>query len=290
MREEEKQLLVVTGLSGAGKSIALNTFEDMGFFCVDNLPLWLGDDFVRRLGEKAAGMARVALVVDSRSPDFFQEWPAFLALFKGLDYRLSHIFLWAGEQVLLRRFGQMRRVHPLAGRTGGVRQAIDLEVSHSGELRAAADLVIDTSSLAPNELRALLLRHFGSAEEKAAALPVRVVSFGFKRGLVEEADLVFDVRFLPNPYFQPDLKPLTGLVPQVADFVLANEDADAFCDYLKPLLTFLRARYQAAGKVVLTIAIGCTGGKHRSVALAERVAGWFGPEQVRLSHRDIGLE
>ncbi len=287
----EKQLVVVTGLSGAGKSIALNTFEDMGFFCIDNLPICLGEELAKQLQANKKGMERLALAVDGRSFDFFQQWAAFMALFAELEHSFSLLYLAADEEVLLRRFSQMRRIHPLATVGGDAVDGIRLELSHTKEVRDAADVVIDTSSLTPTELRALLLSRFGG-EDHVPQLPVRVLSFGFKRGVPAEADLVFDVRFLPNPYFVEHLRACTGKDAEVATYVLDTAAGSSFFALLTPMLSFLIPHYLQGGKMSLTIAIGCTGGKHRSVAVAEELAVWLQdqPVQLRLSHRDIGME
>ena len=286
-----KQLVLVSGMAGAGKSIALKSFEDMGFFCIDNLPLSLGQALYERLLAGDEELHRLALAVDGRAAAFFELWAQFVAPFRALeDRQVTLLFLTADDEVLVRRFSQMRRVHPLAGEDG-VAAAIARERQQAQPVAEAAELVLDTSSLTPNELRATLLSRFGS-QEQLGQLPVRLTSFGFKRGIPAEADLVFDVRFLPNPYFVPELKARTGKEAEVAAYVFGAPASEQFFGHLQPLIDYLLPLYQQAGKMMLTIAIGCTGGKHRSVAVTERLGQWLQKSsvQVRVSHRDLGME
>lgn len=291
MTDQKKQLIIVTGLAGAGKSITLNTFEDMGFFCIDNLPLFLGEELARHLADEGRGLERIVVTVDGRSADFFQQWSAFVQPFRCLAHVFTMLYLDAKDEVLIRRFSQMRRLHPLAGECDGLAAGIALERQRLQGVQAAADLVIDTSAFTPNDLRAKLINLF-AGEGEGGSLAVRVNSFGFKRGLPPEADLVFDVRFLPNPYFEQDLRQLTGKEAAVANYVLQTKAGIEFFDLLLAQLKFLLPQYQQAGKMSLTIAFGCTGGKHRSVAVAEKIGTWLAGQGVdfRLSHRDIGME
>ena len=285
----EPQTILLTGLAGAGKTTALNVFEDMGYYCIDNLPCFLVEELVaKRKGEDHLG--RLALVMDSRDPLFFDRLPKIISALGGSQKTFKIFFLHADDETLIRRFSQMRRVHPLA--TGKpLSEAISDERLHFQELHLQASREIDTSHLSPHQLRGILRKECG-AEVSGEPLPVTVSSFGFKHGLPLEADLVLDVRFLANPYFQPHLKEKTGKEADVADFVLGNEAGRSFLEKLKPLLTFMVPQYQQAGKVSLTIAIGCTGGKHRSVAVTEQVAEMLSGLAIdlRLSHRDIGKE
>jgi UPF0042 nucleotide-binding protein len=283
------QTVLLTGLSGAGKTTALNAFEDMGYYCIDNLPYFLVEELMARR-QGADHLARLALVMDSRDPLFFARLPGIMATLGEVGKNFSVFFLTADDATLVRRYSQMRRVHHLAG-DRSLTEAIGDERRRFHGLLPGKVREIDTSHLSPHQLRGLLRQACG-ADLAAEPLPVTISSFGFKHGLPSEADLVWDVRFLPNPYFQPHLKEKTGKEADVAAFVLDNEIARAFLAHLEPLLAFLVPQYHQSGKVSLTIAIGCTGGKHRSVAVSERVAEMLSglPLDLRLSHRDIGKE
>ncbi len=283
------QIVLLTGLSGAGKTTALNAFEDMGYYCIDNLPCFLVEELVARR-EGSPHLDRMALVMDSRDPLFFESLPGIMAALGMAGKNLSIFFLKADDETLLRRYSQMRRVHHLAG-DRSLPEAIKEERHRFQDVLASDVREIDTSHLSPHQLRGILRKECG-ADLASEPLPVTISSFGFKHGLLPEADLVFDVRFLPNPYFQAHLKEKTGKEADVADFVLNNEIARSFLTHLEPLLTFLVPQYQQAGKVSLTIAIGCTGGKHRSVAVSQRVAEMLAglALDLRISHRDIGKE
>ncbi len=283
------ETVLLTGLSGAGKTTALNAFEDMGYYCIDNLPYFLVEELVARR-EGAGHLDRLALGMDSRDPLFFEHLSGIMEAFgvPGKDFKV--FFLTADDDTLVRRFSQMRRVHHLAA-DRSLPEAIREERHCFQGLLGPKAREIDTSHLSPHQLRGILRKACGAdlAEEP---LPVTITSFGFKHGLPPEADLVWDVRFLPNPYFQSHLKEKTGKEADVADFALDNEVGRGFLALLEPLLTFLVPQYQQAGKVSLTIAIGCTGGKHRSVAVSQRVAEMLSglALDLRLSHRDIGKE
>lgn len=281
------RVLVVTGLSGAGHSTALNLLEDLGWEAVDNLPLAL----LGGLTGQATGAHRpIAIGIDSRtrdfSPDGLIEQLARLRGDPGLEVRL--IFLTCDDEVLRRRFTETRRRHPLAldrPVADGIAQERALLVA----LRAAADLVIDTSELAIADLKHLLTGHFALDRQAAA---IAVISFSYRRGLPREADLVFDVRFLRNPYYEPGLKDLSGRDPEVAAFIDRDPAFPGFLAALTGLLAPLLPRYEREGKSYLTLAIGCTGGRHRSVYVAERLAAWLRRQGrlVGLRHRDLGLE
>ncbi len=281
--------VLLTGLSGAGKTTALNACEDMGYYCVDNLPGFLVEELVARR-EGAHHLDRLALVMDSRDPLFFERLPAIIAALGEPGSNFKVFFLKADDQTLIRRYSQMRRVHHLAA-DRSLPEAIDHERSCFAALDLPAANEIDTSGLSPHQLRGLLRKACG-ADLTGERLPVTISSFGFKHGLPPEADLVWDVRFLPNPYFQVHLKEKTGKESDVSDFALNNDIGRNFLSLLEPLLTFLVPQYQQAGKVSLTIAIGCTGGKHRSVAVSQKVVEMLAGLDIdlRLSHRDIGKE
>ncbi|MBU0681912.1 MAG: RNase adapter RapZ [Proteobacteria bacterium] len=285
----EPQTVLLTGLSGAGKTTALNAFEDMGYYCIDNLPYFLVEELVARR-EGISHLNRLALVMDSRDPLFFERLPGIMKALGEVGANFNVFFLTADDATLVRRYSQMRRVHHLAS-DRSLPEAISDERSRFKGLLPSAAREIDTSHLSPHQLRGILRKACG-ADLAAEPLPVTICSFGFKHGLPTEADLVWDVRFLPNPYFQTHLKEKTGKEGDVADFVLNNEIGQRFLSHLEPLLTFLVPQYQQAGKVSLTIAIGCTGGKHRSVAVSQRVAEMLSglALDLRLIHRDIGKE
>ncbi len=283
------QTVLLTGLSGAGKTTALNAFEDMGYYCIDNLPCFLVEELVAKR-EGARHLDRLALVMDSRDPLFFESLIGITTALGKPGKNFSLFFLKADDETLIRRFSQMRRVHHLAT-DSNLPEAISDERRRFQDLLISGAREIDTSHLSPHQLRGILRKECG-VDLTGEPLPVTISSFGFKHGLLPEADLMFDVRFLPNPYFQTHLKEKTGKEADVADFVLNNEIGRSFLSHLEPLLTFLVPQYQQAGKVTLTIAIGCTGGKHRSVAVSQRVAEMLSglALDLRISHRDIGKE
>jgi UPF0042 nucleotide-binding protein len=278
------RVVVVTGLSGAGKSLAIRSLEDLGFYCVDNLPADLLGAFAD-LGA-AAGRRRLAVVTDARSGGFDALVSALDALDqRGVPYLL--IFLEAREDVLVQRYKETRRRHPLApdGRVlDGIRQERELSV----DLRGRAHRVIDTTNLAPAQLRREIADLF-AGDPETPTLVVTLSSFGFKHGLPSDADLVLDVRFLPNPHYEPDLAPLPGTDRRVAAYVLSRAQTREYLDHLEPFLRYLLPKFVEEGKEQLVIAIGCTGGRHRSVALTEhlatrlREAGY----PVAVQHRDL---
>lgn len=284
------EVVILTGVSGSGKSTALRALEDAGFYCVDNLPILFLEKLVELSGHTAGEVSRIALVVDAREGRFLADAPRVIQEIRQQGADVEVLFLEASDESLVRRYSETRRRHPLAGENGTVPDGIAAERLALAALRAIADEIIDTTTLNVHELKRLVTRRFGSSE--GARLGVTVVSFGFRFGLPTHADLVLDVRFLPNPFFIPELKPHPGTDPRVASFVLGQPDAKAFLDRIGDLLGFLLPRYRAEGKSYLTIAIGCTGGKHRSVALAgalaERLEGAGQP--VRLWHRDVEKE
>jgi len=284
------EVVILTGVSGSGKSTALRALEDAGFYCVDNLPILFLEKLLELSGHTAGEVSRIALVVDAREGRFLADAPRVIQEIRQQGADVEVLFLDASDESLVRRYSETRRRHPLAGESGTVPDGIAAERQALAALKAIADEVIDTTTLNVHELKRLVTRRFATSE--GARLGVTVVSFGFRFGLPTHADLVLDVRFLPNPYFIPELKPHPGTDPRVARFVLGQPDAKAFLERISDLLGFLLPRYRAEGKSYLTIAIGCTGGKHRSVALAgalaERLEG--GGQPVRLWHRDVEKE
>ncbi len=280
------ETIIITGLSGAGKNTALRIFEDLGYYCIDNLPFFLLADLLERKGDE---LQKLALVMDGRDKTFFSSWPGNFTALRRQDPYLRLIFLEADDTVLLRRFSQVRRPHPLE-HAGSVRQGINAERKKLNGLRALADLVIDTSTMAPRDLRRELLDFSGQSAK--GQMRVHLLSFGFKNGSPQEADILWDVRFLPNPYYIPKLRNLTGLDSRVVDYVLNSRTTSKFLALLQPLITFLIPQFEEEGKADLTIAVGCTGGKHRSVVIARELRRILICQKVRLSlsHRDMGRE
>ncbi|MFZ5626775.1 MAG: RNase adapter RapZ [Bacillota bacterium] len=290
---KEISLIIITGLSGAGKSTAVRAFEDMGFFVVDNLPPALVSKFVELTRQVKGQPYRYALVMDMRGGRFFDQMQEALDYLQQqqVDYRI--LFLEAADEVLVRRFKETRRRHPLAG-GGTVLDGIRRERAKLEELRGRAHRIIDTSSLKPAELKEEIFRAF-QPEEEGARLSITVMSFGYKYGIPLDADLVIDVRFLPNPFYIKELRPLTGNDPEVQEYVVSREETKKFLDKFLDLITFLIPEYIKEGKTSLTIAIGCTGGQHRSVTLTNRLAELLADRgdksyRVEVRHRDIQRE
>jgi len=284
------KVVILTGVSGSGKSTALRALEDAGFYCVDNLPIVLLEKLLQLSGHTAGEVSSIAAVVDARDARFLQEAPRVIGELRGLGVDLTVIFLDATDESLVRRYSETRRRHPLSGAAGTVEEGIAAERQALTSLRAVADEVVDTTSLNVHDLKRLVGRRFVPGE--GAKLGVTVVSFGFRYGIPAHADLVLDVRFLPNPYFIPALRSRVGTEAEVRDFVLSQPDAQDFLDRLYDFGGFLLPRYKAEGKSYLTIAIGCTGGKHRSVAIAGELARRLetAGQAVRLWHRDVEKE
>jgi UPF0042 nucleotide-binding protein len=281
-------LAIITGMSGAGRSTAANVLEDLGWFVVDNLPPALLPTLVELGGRSRGDVARMAAVVDVRSRAFFADLTAALAQLAadGSDPRI--IFLEASDDALVRRHEAVRRPHPLQG-DGRLVDGIAREREMLRDLRADADIVLDTTDLNVHELGSKVLSAF---EQDIAGLQATVMSFGFKYGLPVDADLVADARFLPNPYWVPELRPLSGRDDAVREYVLAQVGAAEFLDTYEQLLDIIGAGYQREGKRYVTVAIGCTGGKHRSVAIAEDLAARMRTHGVDATvlHRDLGRE
>ncbi|MDP2182712.1 MAG: RNase adapter RapZ [Actinomycetota bacterium] len=286
------ELVVITGMSGAGRSEAIHTFEDIGFFCIDNLPPSFFGQLVNLTALPGSRIRRIAVVCDLRAKSFFDELAGELGRLEegGVPFHL--LFLEADDDVLVRRFSETRRRHPLCEDEGGsVADAIRAERAALAEVRLRADLIIDTSDLAPRDLRRQIKDRL-FLENLAPSLAVTVSSFGFKYGVPIDADIVMDVRFLPNPYYDPELRRLTGLDDPVREFVLGRDETAEFTAKWFDLLSTLAPGYVMEGKTHLSVALGCTGGMHRSVALAEETAAFLGGLGFRVatSHRDIGRD
>jgi UPF0042 nucleotide-binding protein len=278
------ELVIITGLSGSGKASVLKAFEDLGFYCVDNLPVELIPRFAELVGQSSE-IERTALVVDVREGTQLESLPAIVKSVRRI-LPTKVIFLEAEQSVLLRRYSETRRPHPL-GKHTPVKSSLVAEIRHLRPIRAIADLVIDTSRFNVHELRSYITERFQKHESDKNVL-VSCVSFGFKHGVPEDADLVFDVRFLPNPHFVPEFRALTGRDPKVARYIRSFPQTREFIQRISELLVYLLPHYIREGKSYLTISFGCTGGQHRSVMIAEEVskrlrkAGY----RVKAVHRD----
>jgi UPF0042 nucleotide-binding protein len=283
-RRPQSELVIITGMSGSGKASVLKAFEDLGYYCVDNLPVRLIPRFAELVGQSAEN-PRTALVVDVREGRQLEELPAIVKSVRRM-IATKMIFLEASDSVLLRRYSETRRPHPL-GTDAPVKSSLAAERRHLQHIRAMADLVIDTSKFNVHELRAHITELF-QKRETARKILVSCVSFGFKQGVPEDADLVFDVRFLPNPHFVPEFRPLTGRHPKVAKYIRSFPQTAEFIQRISDLLIYLLPHYIHEGKSYLTIAFGCTGGQHRSVMIAEDVAKRLKQAGYRVSvaHRD----
>lgn len=281
------QVVVVTGLSGSGKSTAIHLLEDLGFYCIDNLPVALIPRFLELCSNSEEELSRVALGIDLRERSFLRDWPGVFAGLRAAGHQVEILYLEAADDVLVRRFSETRRPHPLAGGKG-VPEGIRAEQEKLASLREMADRVIDTSALTVHELREEL-RQILFPSCPPGTMTLFLVSFGYKHGVPSDTDLALDVRFLPNPFFVEELRSKSGLETEVVEFVLKREETQMFLQGLLSLLNFTLPLYAREGKSYLTVAVGCTGGKHRSVVVVEelkqRLAQRHYPVYVR--HRDI---
>ncbi len=280
-------IVVVTGLSGSGKSVAIRALEDNGFFCIDNLPVLLIPKFIDLCQGYHEGIKRIALGIDLRGGHFFQSWPNVLAEMRAAGHRVEVLFFDASDEVLLRRFSETRRPHPLAGEAP-IQEGIVRERKALEGMRALADRIIDTSDFNVHELKKEMEQYF-SQVLSPRKMTIFLTSFGYKYGIPHDTDMILDVRFLPNPFFVDDLRGKNGLESEVEEFVLRREETRAFLDRLYSLLEFTLPQYEREGKSSLTLALGCTGGKHRSVVLVEELKKKLDGKQFRIhvKHRDI---
>ena len=286
------RFVIVTGMSGAGKTTALKMLEDMGYFCVDNLPVPLIPKLAELLTVSGAEVNKAALGVDIRSGQSFGELERVLEELDSMGTKYEILYLESSDNVLVKRYKETRRFHPLSGSSGRVDEGIRRERERLGFLKKKADYLVDTSHMLTRELRQELNKIFVENKE-FKNLYITVLSFGFKYGIPADADLVFDVRFLPNPYYVDELRPMSGNDPEVRDYVMGNEKAGEFLDKLTDLLEFLIPNYIIEGKTQLVIGIGCTGGKHRSVTLANALFARLSQAEsygIRIEHRDIGKD
>ncbi len=286
------RLVIVTGMSGAGKSTALKMLEDIGYFCVDNLPVPLIPKFAELVIVPGAEINKAAVGVDIRSGQSFQELERVLDELDEAAVKYEILYLESSDDVLIKRYKETRRFHPLSGSSGRVDQGIRIERERLGFLKERADYLIDTSHMLTRELKKELNKIYVQNKEYKN-LYITVLSFGFKYGIPSDADLVFDVRFLPNPYYIEELRPLSGNDREVRDYVMKNDKAMKFLEKLTDMVEFLIPNYIIEGKTQLVVAVGCTGGKHRSVTLANELyetlerTDHYG---VRIEHRDIGKD
>jgi len=280
-------IFIITGLSGSGKSFAIRALEDNGFFCIDNLPTPLIPKFVELCHGYQEDIMRVALGVDLRGSQFLQSLPQVLGELRAAGHHVQVLFFDASDDVLVRRFSETRRPHPLA-RQGSIQDGISWERKALESIRALADKVIDTSDFNVHQLKREMEQQFCEAPS-VRRMALFLTSFGYKFGIPHDTDIILDVRFLPNPYFVAELRHKSGLEKEVEEYVLGNAETRAFLDRLYALLEFTLPLYEREGKSSLTLALGCTGGRHRSVALVEELQKRFGGGSlpIHVKHRDI---
>jgi UPF0042 nucleotide-binding protein len=281
------RVVIITGLSGSGKSTALRALEDIGFFCVDNLPVVLLPKFLAITTIASPEIKQVAMVMDLRERSFLEKYKRIFTRLKEKGYRIEILFLDSTDDSLLHRFSETRRTHPLSEK-GSIMEGVLLEREKLSSLKQMADKVIDTTSTNVHQLKDIVQRYFLPASGHKKMI-VNVISFGYRYGLPADADLVFDVRFLPNPYFVEELKRYDGQNTAVRDFVLNNKESRQFLDKALDLMNLLIPLYEREGKVRLNVALGCTGGKHRSVVMANQLSSHFSAMKyiVNVNHRDI---
>lgn len=277
------QLVLISGPGGAGRTTALHALEDSGFYCVDNLPVVLLPSFLEILSQRG-DIARAALGIDVRDARFWSETPKAIAALRNAGHAPEVVFLDASDDVLVRRYKETRRIHPLDA-NGDLRGAIERERRLLQVISPYIQIRLDTSEFTPHQLRAWIGAHY---QNGGTDMHIEVVSFGYKHGILSDADLVFDARFLKNPYFVPELSGLTGLDPAVSEYVFSDPDAEIFLGKIRSMLEFLVPRFKKEGKRYLTVGIGCTGGRHRSVALAQALCDCLrGELGCAAFHRDL---
>ena len=287
-KREGARFVFITGLSGSGKTHAMKALEDAGFFCVDNLPAKLILPFAELTAQGGDGIDRVAIVADIRERGFLDAFPDAHARLIEQGFPATVVFLMARNDVLVRRFSESRRPHPLQSDGSSLEEAVRAEEAKLAPIRRLANKILDTSDLTVHELRHHVLENFVETG-KSSGPSIHLISFGYKYGVPSGADLVFDVRFLPNPYFEAELREKDGNDPEVQSFLFSRRETNDFLERLQAFLDYLLPQYASEGKSNLTIAIGCTGGRHRSVALANHVGERLraGHESIRVSHRDV---
>lgn len=281
------EAVIITGMSGAGKTLALNHFEDMGYYCMENLPPKFIVDFVELINNSTKSIEKLAIVIDVRAR-FFEDLSETIQNLKKMDCELKVLFLDASNRTLINRYKELRRPHPV-NPNGALSDSIELEREMLSEIKDNSDIIIDTTRLSASSFKNKLNTLFFNGNKKD--LVINIESFGFKNGILVEADLIFDVRFLPNPYYIEELKELNGKDDEIQNYVMGFDDSKIFLNKVVDLLEFLIPKYKAEGKNMLTIGVGCTGGKHRSVCLAEKIYSELKKEHsnVNISHRDERL-
>jgi len=282
------RLVVVTGLSGSGRSATLKAFEDLGFYCVDNLPLMLLSAFVE-FAQRSEEAFQSAIGIDIREKGFPERFPALYSELKSQGCAIELLFLDASDQTIVRRFSETRRPHPLARGTTPLLDGIRSERAALAEVKKLADRIIDTSDYTVHDLRQTIERHY-AAGDAGRPMVITLLTFGYKFGVPYDLDLLFDLRFLPNPHFVPELRPYTGEDPRVREYIMSKPDSVEFLARLKGFIEYLLPRYRSEGKSYLTIGFGCTGGRHRSVAVSLMIAEWLRQNgyDVIIKHRDRG--
>ncbi len=281
------RVLIITGLSGSGKSTVLRSLEDIGFFCVDNLPVVLLPKFLEIQTGSSSEVSKIALVMDLREKFFLEKYTEIFSQLKEKGYVIDILFLDAKDDALLRRFSETRRVHPLSEK-GTIMDGINLEREKLSALKEMADKIIDTSSYNVHELKDVIQKYYLSPST-IKRLVINLTSFGYRYGLPPEADIVLDVRFLPNPYFVEDLKDLDGNNSKIKDYVLGWKESKTFLQQLFKLMEYLMPLYEKEGKMNINIALGCTGGKHRSVVMLNQLGEHYSGKDypINIKHRDI---
>ncbi len=282
--------VIITGLSGAGKSFAIKCFEDIGYFCVDNLPTTLIPTFAELTARSTRDIRNVALGIDVREGEYLPHLLEALQELRRRNHRVEVLFLEAGEEALVRRYHESRRKHPLAG-NGNILDGVRAERKALAQFREIADRIVDTSTLTVHQFKDLLIELYGTPKTRPG-LATSLISFGYKHGIPYDADLVFDARFLPNPHFVDGLRTLDGRDPAVGEYIFRHDESRQFLTRLQELLTFLLPFYRREGKAYLTIAVGCTGGRHRSVALVEALRQFLESQSLppTVVHRDLDRE
>jgi UPF0042 nucleotide-binding protein len=277
-------IVIISGLSGSGKSTAVNALEDMGYYCVDNIPPTLLPTFIELCKNSEKDISKVALGIDIRERVSFDSAPRVIREFKEKGYPVDMIFLESSDSTLLKRYKETRRKHPLSN-DGNISEGITKERKMLGELKELSNYTIDTSELNVHQLSEIIKNKFN--KEGSQNILLNIISFGFKHGIPNDADMIFDVRFLPNPHFVESLKNLNGTDKEVLDYIMEKEQSIEFIEKMTEFLDYLIPNYEKEGKAYLTIAIGCTGGKHRSVAITDKVAEHFKDLSPLTRHRDI---